>query len=149
MDPVDLEALVDRKLKQLPVPRAPESLLPRVLRAVGDRNDRPWYARAWLTWPAGWQAASIAALVLLVTGVAWALPDALAVASGVASRLAAGTGELPRIVERVEATAIAGRVLWRVLVQPIAPYVLIVVLLMCLACVAFGTMLNRVAFGRA
>ena len=149
MEPVDLETLVHGRLKQLPVPRAPDTLLPRVLKAVREWTDRPWYARAWLTWPAGWQVASIAAFALLVAGVAWVLPDVQAAASGAASRFAARAGELPQFAQRVEATTNAGRVLWRALVEPIAVRLFVGVLLMCVVCVAFGTVLNRVAFGRA
>lgn len=149
MDPVDLEAIVDRKLKQLPPPRAPHTLLPRVLAAARAWNERPWYARAWLTWPGRWQFASVGALTLLVAGLVWIWPDAQAAASGAASRLIARTGDLPRIVERFAAAAHAVGVLWSALVEPLAACVLVVVLVMCLACVAFGTMLNRVALGRA
>lgn len=146
---VDLEAIVDRKLKQLPAPRAPHTLLPRVLHAVREWAERPWYARAWLTWPVGWQIASVLTLVLLMGSVLWIWPYAQAAASGAASRLAARTGDLPHIAQRVEAATHAGRVLWRALVQPVATLVVVVLMLMCVVCVAFGTMLNRVAIGKA
>ena len=61
MDPVDLERLTDRALRSLPTPRAPRSLLPRVLAAVAAEASRPWYARAWLSWPLHWQLVSGAA----------------------------------------------------------------------------------------
>ena len=47
MNPADLETLVDCKLKALPTPRAPHTLLPRVLAAVQEWTLRPWYTRAW------------------------------------------------------------------------------------------------------
>ena len=64
MNPTDLETLVDRELRRLPALRAPHTLLPRVLAAVQRWSQRPWYARAWFTWPIGGQIASAAALVL-------------------------------------------------------------------------------------
>ena len=48
MDPDELASLIDRELRDLPGPRAPRSLLPRVLEAVAEAR-RPWYARAWRT----------------------------------------------------------------------------------------------------
>ena len=71
----DLEQRVDRELRRLPAPRAPHTLLPRVLAAVEAWVNRPWYTRAWFTWPLGWQVASVALLVLAVAGV-WMLPPA-------------------------------------------------------------------------
>ena len=35
------------------LPRAPHTLLPRVLAAVQAWAQRPWYERAWFTWPLG------------------------------------------------------------------------------------------------
>ena len=51
--PLTWTTLVDRELRQLPSPRAPHTLLPRVLAAVEQWTRRPWYARAWFTWPLG------------------------------------------------------------------------------------------------
>jgi hypothetical protein len=122
----DLEALATRQLRRLPSPRAPQTLLPRVLAAVDAWARRPWYMRAWFTWPLGWQAASIAALALLIYGGAH-LPPAP-----------------PSVVTAVSAT----RVLWDALIQPLLPYILVVVVLMCLACAAFGVALNYVLLER-
>ena len=74
MHPVDLETLVGGELRRLPMPRAPQTLLPRVLAAVQAWAQRPWYERAWFTWPVGLQIASIAALILIVGGGAMLLP---------------------------------------------------------------------------
>jgi hypothetical protein len=68
MDPLDLDRRLDRELNELPRPRAPLTLLPRVLAATAMRAPAP--ATGWLTWPRSWQAASIAALAALVAG-AW------------------------------------------------------------------------------
>ena len=65
MDPDELASLIDRELRDLPGPRAPRSLLPRVLEAVAEAR-RPWYARAWRTWPRAWQAASVVACALFL-----------------------------------------------------------------------------------
>jgi hypothetical protein len=123
----ELEATVDRELRRLPPPRAPRTLLPRVMAAVELWAQRPWYARAWFSWPAGWRLVSIVPVALLVYTL-WRLPP------------------LP---PSVVATAGAGSVLWDVVVQPLLPYVFGVVALMCIACVAFGLALNYVLLERA
>jgi hypothetical protein len=43
----------------------------------------------------------------------------------------------------------AARVVWHAVVEPLAVYAFAVVAVMFLACVAFGTALSHVAFGRA
>ncbi|MEP7304984.1 MAG: hypothetical protein ABJA98_05660, partial [Acidobacteriota bacterium] len=149
MDPADLDDIVDRELRSLPFPRAPHTLLPRVLAAVDQFARRPWYSRAWFTWPPGWQVASLLVLALLVAGVALLMPGALAAVGGAASRLAPGAiSEVAGTASRVDAAINAGRVVWRALIEPLASYVFVLVALMCVACAAFGTALDRVAFDR-
>jgi hypothetical protein len=123
----DLERHVERELRRLPSPVAPHTLLPRVLAAVDAWARRPWYTRAWFTWPAGWQAASIVAVLLVAIGV-WMLPSAP-----------------PSLV----VTSNAGRVLWRTMVEPFLVYAFGIVVIMCVACAVFGTALNHLVFGRA
>ena len=149
MYPAELETLVDRELKRLPMPRAPQTLLPRVLAAVQQWSRRPWYARAWLTWPLAWQLVSSVALILLIVGTVIVLPGALAAASGATSPFAAGvTSDMTGMWQRAAATFHASRIVWRATVEPLAVYVFALVTLMCMACAAFGTALNRVALGR-
>jgi hypothetical protein len=116
----DLERRVHDELRRLPAPLAPGTLLPRVLAAVEAWANRPWYARAWFTWPLGWQIASVAALALAVYG----------------------TWNLPPVPASVVATTNAGGVIWRTLFEPLLGYVVGLVVLMCLACAAFGAALN-------
>jgi hypothetical protein len=123
----DLEQKIDRELRRLPAPRAPHTLLPRVLAAVEAWVNRPWYTRAWFTWPLGWQVASVALLALAVAGV-WMLPPAPASIVG---------------------TTNAGRVLWRTIVEPFLAYAFVIVVIMCVACAAFGAALSYVFVERA
>jgi hypothetical protein len=123
----DLEQRVDRELRRLPAPRAPHTLLPRVLAAVEAWVNRPWYTRAWFTWPMGWQVASVALVVLAFVGV-WMLPPA---------------------PTSVVVTTNAGRVLWRTMVEPFLAYAFVIVVIMCLACAAFGAALSYVFVERA
>ena len=145
MHPADLETFVDRKLKELPTPRAPHTLLPRVLAAVQEWTLRPWYTRAWLAWPREWQVVSMAALVLLFVASAILIPIAQAAASTLAARPMSAAAA---VAQRAAVTIDAVRVLWRALGEPFVPYAFALVMLMCLACAAFATALNRVALGR-
>lgn len=146
MHPVDLETLVDRELRQLPALRAPQTLLPRVLAAVQQWSQRPWYARAWFTWPVAAQIASAAALVLIVVGSALLITGAQIAVDETSARL---LSRVSPFAQRAAATVNAARVLWRALVEPLLVYAFGLVVLMCLACAAFGTALNHVVFRRA
>ena len=116
----ELEQRVHEELRRLPSPLAPGTLLPRVLAAVDAWANRPWYARAWFTWPLGWQIASVA-FVALAGYAMWAAPP---------------------MPSSLVATTSAGSVIWRTLIEPLLGYVVGLVLLMCLACAVFGAALN-------
>jgi hypothetical protein len=149
MPPVDLETLVGQELRRLPMPRAPHTLLPRVMAAVQAWAARPWYERAWFTWPLWWQVASIAALILIVGGGAMVLPRTIAVAGAAASTFTGRVMEdVAPVTQLAEGTTNAARVIWRVVLEPVAVYALAIVLLMWLACAAFGAALSRVVFER-
>jgi hypothetical protein len=148
MDPADLERLVSRELKALPPPRAPRTLLPRVMTAVDVSARRPWYSRAWMTWPAAWQAVSIVGLLAAVGGGAMLLPsvrDAMSALTFVAEV----QGDVAARARDLEVAANAVRVLWNALLAPVVPYAFGLVLLMCAACAVFGTALNHLVFGKA
>jgi len=146
MNPIDLETLVERALRRLPAPRAPHTLLPRVLAAVQEWSQRPWYARAWFTWPIGGQIVSAAALILIVVGSALLMMSAQSALDQTTARIFGG---VTPVAHQAEAMLNAARVVWRAVIEPFAGYVFVLVALMCLACLAFGTVLNHVAFRRA
>jgi hypothetical protein len=113
--------------------------------AAARQASRPWYARAWWSWPAHWQAAAVVGALLVAVGAAVVAPVGLAAAR-----------ELPWTINVPVPSAIAGliqnvmagweawRVVWRVVVEPVAGYLAVFVLAMSIACVAFGTALDRV-----
>ena len=148
MDPADLERLIDRGLRSLPAPRAPRALLPRVMAAVNETANRPWYSRTWLQWPAGWQVASALVLLGVVAAGGVVLPqlrdavEAISFVANVRSDVASSARE-------VETATTAVRVLWRTLLAPVVPWAFGLVTLMCAACAVFGTALNHLVFGRA
>jgi hypothetical protein len=150
MDPAELERVTHRKLSQLPAPRAPRSLMPRVLVAVERESRRPWYARAWRTWPGEWQAVSAATALAVIIGAALWLPGVnVAVPIGSWTSHLSMPGWLTGMAASAATVWDAGRVMWRVLVEPVIGYISVFVLLMSAACVAFGTALDRVALGGA
>ena len=144
----DLERLAHRELRRLPAPRAPRTLLPRVMAAVEAWSRRPWYTRAWFTWPLAWQVVSAAALIVLVTGGTLLAPRIQATASTAIAAVQAVAGGVSDAAP-VETTTNTARILWRTLLAPLATYALVVVVLMFLACAVFGTALNQVVIERA
>jgi hypothetical protein len=150
MLPAELESLIDRELRHLPLPRAPQTLLPRVMAAVQHWARRPWYERAWFTWPVWGQVASIAALTLLFAGVVVILPGVVAAAANAAEPAVSGlTSHAAAVEQNVQIAATAAAVIWRALVGPLLPYAFAVALLMLLACAAFGSALNHLVLERA
>ena len=148
MTPDDLERLVDAELKRLPVPRAPGTLLPRVLAATIERAPEPWYARPWLAWPRAWQAASAVLLVALGAALAvvapvvqqapWPAPAKWAgVLPGAATALLAAMSQAATVV----------RVLCRMVVEPAAFALMAAAVSLSLACAALRAVLARFALG--
>lgn len=148
MDPADLEQLIERELHRLPAPRAPRTLVPRVMAAVDEVRLRPWYSRAWLTWPVFWQVASVLLLIGVAAGGALLLPSVLEAASAL-SLITGVRGNVSDTARDVEVATSAVRVLWRALLAPVVPYAFGLVFVMCVACAVFGTALNHLVFGRA
>jgi hypothetical protein len=144
MDPVDLERLTDRALGSLPRLRAPRTLLPRVLAAVAAEASRPWYARAWLSWPLGWQLVSGVAAVLVIVAATIAGPGTAAamIEFGTSTSLPVSS-YLAGAVRSLETAWDASRIVWNV-IAPVARYLALLLLVMSAACVAFGTVLDRV-----
>jgi hypothetical protein len=152
MQPVDPERFADvvgTRLRHLPMPSAPRTLLPRVMAAAERWARRPWYARAWFSWPLAWQAASIAVLCVLGAGAVMLLPGVEGAAARIVTRYTAGVGgNAVDIIGRVDVTIKAALILWRTIVRSLAPCAFAFIALMCLACAVLGAALNHVAFGR-
>ena len=131
MDPAELERLVDRELRRLPGPRAPRTLLPRVMAAV--QAEAP-AATGWFTWPLAWRASSLVLALVCAAGAAWlviAPPPGLSATAQTAGQAVAVT-----------------RVLWDLLLQPAISYLFLLGVLLALACAAAWAALE-VALGGA
>jgi hypothetical protein len=144
MLPRDLEPIVGHELRRLPMPRAPETLLPRVMAAVQAWARRPWYARAWFTWPIGLRAALAAVLIVIAAGVAAIYPLARAAVVELLTKPAADiAGLLAPAVHSIQTAAAAARVLWQVLLEPLALYSFALAAVMCLAGAAVAAAIGR------
>lgn len=129
----DLNQLLDRELRALPGPRAPRTLMPRVLAAAAAAERRAASASGWSTWPAAWRAASAVVGVAGVTLLAWLL---MAPAAPLAdARTAAGEG------------VAVMRVLWDAVLQPVSGYLLVVGVVFALACAAVWAALESALGG--
>lgn len=68
-----LERAIDRELKALPPRKAPATLIPSVLAALRADALRPWWRKAWPSWPRRVQVLAMAAGVVWACAVAgWA-----------------------------------------------------------------------------
>jgi hypothetical protein len=66
----ELETLMQRELRRLPLCAAPPSLAPRVLAAIQSRAQAPWWKRPLWTWPRRTQwLVALLFLTLLVSGL--------------------------------------------------------------------------------
>ena len=148
IDPADLERRLDRELRTLQVPRAPRTLLPRVMAAVEERTQRPWYSRAWLEWPVAMQLTSALALIGLVAAGSVLLPQLRAAVTAL-SFVADVQNDVADSARNVEVVTTAVRVVWQTLLAPVVPWAFALVTLMGAACAVFGTALNHLFFGRA
>jgi uncharacterized membrane protein len=110
-------------LRTLPTPRAPRTLLPRVMTATSQLRQRPWYARTWLSWPVGWQVASVAAFAMLIAVLAVLWP------------MAGNALVIPALV----------RVFWRALLQPLVVIGFALSVVALLMSVAGWNAINRLA----
>lgn len=135
MDPADLDALLDRELRELPRPRAPRTLLPRVLAATGGRlAPVPPRPTGWSTWSLGRRLVASAAMLAVVV-VAWMLTEA---PPATVTEAAETAGDAATVV----------RVLWTVLLQPVATYIFVLGVSLTLACAGAWAALE-VALGGA
>jgi hypothetical protein len=145
MDPFELERIADRALKALPAPRAPHTLLPRVMSAIAALRPAP---RTWFTWPFAWQLASICALVTLAVGTASLVTATQSIVDTQTTALVKQSSAISLVIGSVAAVGEAAHTAWQT-VQPIVCGLLLFLMVMSTACVVFGIALGRVALGGA
>jgi hypothetical protein len=67
-----LAADIDRELRGLPGLRAPAGIVDRVMQALQQRAQLPWYQQAWPAWPPALRFASLALLLAMLGGLCFA-----------------------------------------------------------------------------
>jgi hypothetical protein len=150
MDRSNLERRIAWELAHLPPPAAPPTLLPRVMAAVHAWATRPWYERAWTTWPIGWQVAALSLFAIGAITASMVVPALLAGMQEMATvAIARVSGRVPDLGARLDVISLAAPVLWRALIYRVLFIAFIVVTLMSLACAMVAVVLNRAVFGRA
>jgi hypothetical protein len=140
-----LEAEIDRQLKDLPDLAAPRNLIPRTMNRIA-RPAAPWHARPWSEWPAGLRAAY---LVLTLGGLAAVFSGWRAVGPALSGPMVARFAHWRAGVECLWTAvgALTGAVtvvLDHLGKRIVLPCVLVVVLAYA-ACVGFGTVFVRLA----
>jgi len=146
MNPIDLEQLVDSELKRLPTPHAPRTLMPRVLAATAARPDaKP--VRDWTAWSRAWQFAGGTVAAATLIGL-WKL---VAFSAPLLQQLLPGIGfsRAASFTRGADDAATVVRVLWDVVLQPVATYVSILTISFALACALLWTAVERLAPGGA
>lgn len=123
MKPSDLESLIHRKLAELPAPKAPGTLLPRIMAEVRQTRRIPWRQWSWIGGVRQRPAVRLAAWTALIFmggfAVDWSLGGWLGNAwSGFLTTAEEGAIGAAAMVREA-------RVLWRVFLEPIATYLIL------------------------
>jgi hypothetical protein len=158
MDPADLEQEIAAALRRLPSPRAPRSLMPRVMEAVRARSEEPWYRGPWFRWPAAGRMAAGGMALLLIAASAWWMPSALAVTARTMVAIGGSIAESitqqvswqpPENIRRVLELAAALQAVWRTLLAPLVFYASAFAVVMGGVFALCAAVLTRVTLGRA
>jgi hypothetical protein len=126
MDPHELERLIDRELRALPGPRAPRTLVPRLMQAV--RTGRP--APVPSVWPG---IVLVMSVMACIAAIPWIVGSSVA---------------LEKLLAAVKTVSLAisiMQVAWRALFEPIVTYAAVVLLLTAFLCSALWKALRFVA----
>jgi len=141
-----LETALHEALSELPLHRAPKSLVPHVLQTIAMR---PWWQRAWWEWPVAAQVGFAVVALLLVAatgGGGWWLNES------VTFDPAEAVGQNPTFLGWKEGFATSWAALgawWHTYGQAWLVPGLVAVAISYLLCLVGGTLLVRIALNRA
>ena len=143
----NLEQEIGRALRQLPLRRAPATLLPRVLAAIQAHAHQPWWQRPLATWPRWMQVITLVLSVGIASLLAWGIGQGIQAVDFAAAGKAVGS-----FLDRFEfvwtATTATGNAFLLVLSKT-HPIFLCAAGALCViaytSCVGMGTLLYRLA----
>lgn len=144
-----VEREVGRALSALPAPRAPRTLLPRVLTATVHAPEASMPVPMRQGWSPFAQAALAAVTLVLIAGVygLWMFPELIA------TLLPAPVQDAGRRADQAASTASdllrVGALVWQAVVAPIVKGLFAITLTLCAACALFAAALGRLALGGA
>ena len=123
MKPSDLESFIQRKLAELPAPKAPGTLLPRIVAEARRTRRSPRRQGSWIGGvrqrPAVRLVAWIALILMGVLALDWSSGGVVGSTWGVfLATVDEAAGGARAILQ-------GGKVLWRVLLEPIAVYLIL------------------------
>jgi len=147
-DPLARE--IDRRLRELPVIKAPQQLIPQVLAAIQAQSCQPWWKRSWLCWPTGIRFGFLFVCFALVAAIGYGVSQ-IPATSLVTAPLTEATswfGFLKPLVAVVTALSNALVLLIRAGGQVFLWSLAAVAALMYLTCVGLGTVCYRVALNK-
>ena len=136
----DLEKLIDRELKELPLPPAPSTLLPRVLAAVEGQIQPSWDRWVWRSWPPVLRLVSAGVMGVIVVGLAVMEP---LFQSALREALAIVVQPVTKVTSNVWTAIGAVEVLRRALIEPFLGYFVVLGIMMGTACAGLGAALAR------
>ena len=137
----DPESLIHRRLAELPPPRAPRTLAPRVMAQVRRQRESAWYGHPWIAWPRVWQVVSVGLLFGLCASAWHVVEGALGVFDTYgATRL--GTG-IVAVTDTFVALADSARILRRVILEPIVGHLMAVMAMVYMVGAFLGAALTR------
>ncbi len=123
MKPSDLESHIHRKLAELPAPKAPGTLLPRIMAEARRTRRSPWGQWSWIGGvrqrPAVRLVAWIALILMGVLALDWGSGGVVGSTWGVFLTTADEAAGGARAILH------GGQILWRVLLEPIAVYLIL------------------------
>lgn len=148
-DPADLEREIAQALDALPLPRAPRTLLPRVIADVQARASAAPSRRPRFAWSPLAQAAVVTVCMTGLTLVYWLWPFAGYATGLLPEPVQQASRQADAVASLVDALLQVGSLVWQAVVGPIVKGLFTLTLVLCAACALFAAALGRIALGGA
>jgi len=139
-----------RELRQLPLLKAPETLVARVLTAIESRAQQPWWKKSWMNWPSSMRLAFVVGVCALASGILYlGIQISNEVPAGaVLEKVSASFGFLAPLWNLIAALGNALVLVLRAGGQLLFWGTVGLVAAMYLTCVGLGTLCYRVALNK-